>query len=151
MKITYNLKSFEPVPEGERILEITEAKCTPSGKPTQLDVTYKDVETGRTLKSNYKFNIPGALMAMGFLCKTALNMEDAGEFDTITDTPKLIGKKLVVNVKHTEGTQPKEDGTFPIFANIDKIISLASATTKTTTSIPSGVSPRNAIATDDLD
>lgn len=151
MKITYNLKSFEPVPEGERILEITEAKCTPSGKPTQLDVTYKDVETGRTLKSNYKFNIPGALMAMGFLCKTALNMEDAGEFDTITDTPKLIGKKLVANVKHTEGTQPKEDGTFPIFANIDKIISLASATTKTTTSIPSGVSPRNAIATDDLD
>ena len=153
MKITYNLKSIEPVPEGERILEITDAKCTPSGKPSQLEVTYKDVETGRTLKSNYKFNVQGALMAMGFLCKVALNMEDAGEFDTITDTPKLIGKKLLANVKHTEGTTPKEDGTFPIFANIDKIISLASTTsnTNTITSIPSGVSPRAAIATDDLD
>ena len=92
-------------------------------------------------------------MAMGFLCKVALNMEDAGEFDTITDTPKLIGKKLLANVKHTEGTTPKEDGTFPIFANIDKIISLAStaSNTNTITSIPSGVSPRAAIATDDLD
>lgn len=151
MKITYNLKSFEPVPEGERILEITEAKCTPSGKPAQLDVTFKDVETGRTLKSTYKFSIQGAVFAMGFLCKVALNMEDAGEFDTVTDTPKLIGKKVLASVKHVEGTTPKDDGTFPIFANIDKIIGPATTSTKTTSSIPSGVSPRNAIATDDLD
>lgn len=147
MKITYNLKSFDPVPMGERILEITEAKCTPSGKPAQLDVTYKDTETGRILKSNYKFNVPGALMAMGFLCKTALKMEDAGEFDTVTDTPKLIGKKLLVVVKHTEGTTPKDDGSYPIFANIEKIIELVEDSNNT------AVSPRNAIAsaTDDLD
>lgn len=153
MKIVYNLKSFEPVPEGERILEITEAKCTPSGKPQQLDVTFKDVETGRTLKSNYKFNIPGAVMAMGFLCKVVLKMEDAGEFDTQVDTPRLVGKKVLALVKHVEGTTPKEDGTFPIFANIDKIIDGVgrTETTTTTTSTQTNVTPRQAIADNDLD
>lgn len=152
MKIVYNLKSFEPVPEGRRVLEITESKCSPSGKPQQLDVTFKDIETGRTLKSTYKFNIQGAVMAMGFLCKTALHMEDAGEFDTTTDTPKLIGKRLLAEVVHTQGSTPKEDGSFPIFANISKILGEASDV-NALEDTPSVVSPRNAISnnTDDLD
>lgn len=151
MKISYNLKSFEPVPEGKRVLEITESKCTPSGKPQQLDVTFKDVETGRTLKSTYKFNIQGAVMAMGFLCKTALQMEDAGEFDTTTDTPRLIGKRLLAEVVHTQGTTPKEDGSFPVFANISKIVGLVNNTSALNDTILT--TPRNAIssATDDLD
>lgn len=152
MKIVYNLKSFEPVPEGKRVLEITEAKCSPSGKPQQLDVTFKDVETGRTLKSTYKFSIPGAVMAMGFLCKTALHMEDAGEFDTTTDTPRLIGKRLLAEVVHTQGITPKENGTFPTFANISKIIGETNDVTAVDDA-PAVVSPRNAISNniDDLD
>lgn len=152
MKIVYNLKSFEPVPEGQRVLEITESKCSPSGKPQQLEVTFKDVETGRTLKSTYKFSISGAVMAMGFLCKTALHMEDAGEFDTTTDTPKLIGKRLLAEVTHTIGSTPREDGTYPVFANVSKIIS--EVNTENASSTPTNnVSPRNAIANanDDLD
>lgn len=124
MMIKYNLNTYEPVPMGERVLQITDAKCVPSGKPQKLEITYKDVETGRTLKSSYSFNIPGALMAMGFLCKTVLKMEDSGEFDTINDTPKLVGKKILAVIKHVEGTTEREDGTLPVFANIEKVISL---------------------------
>jgi len=43
--IKVNLQGgFKIVQEGERVLEITEAKCLPSGKPEKLELTMKDVE-----------------------------------------------------------------------------------------------------------
>ncbi len=147
MKILFNLEQFTPVDAGERVLVIKDAKCVPSGKPTKIELTFEDVKTTRTLKSSYSFSTEGAMRAFGFLCRTALNVPDMGEFDTNTDTQKLIGVKLVCEVVHTEGTQPREDGTFPIFANISKVLSRYEEGYEASTA----ASPRNSIPTGDLD
>ena len=124
--IKFNLekREFKICPEGERILEITKAECTPSGKPNKLSVTFKDTETGAFINSRYDFNNDKGLFAMGMLCKVALGMQDQDEFDTAKDTKNLIGKKLICEVVHTQGSQAREDGTYPTFANIRKTIKL---------------------------
>lgn len=151
-KIKFDLANYEPVPEGERILEITKAECKPSGKPTALHVTFKDLQTNSTILNRYDFNSNGGLTAMAIMCRIALDLPNAGEFDTISDTPKLIGKKLVCEVVHNQGSQPREDGTFPVFANIKKVISRADdVATISTTVTDTTVSPRQAIIGNDLD
>ena len=151
MKISFNLENFTPIDEGERTLKITKAECKPSGKPTQAEVTFVEVTTNKTLKSRYDFNNQYGLMAFGFLCRTALGIPDMGEFET-SDIGQLVGKVVVCEIAHTEGTQPREDGTFPVFANIKKVLRRldveAPYTGETTTS-----SPRASIKSvgDDLD
>ena len=122
MKIKLNLNNYEPIPEGEQVLEITKAECKPSGKPTGCSVTFKDGK-GRMLTNKYDFNNPTGLTIFAILCRHALGMQDMEEFDTAIDTPKLVGKKVVCEIVHNQGTQPREDGTYPIFANIKKILS----------------------------
>ena len=151
-KIKFDLANYEPVPEGERILEITKAECKPSGKPTALHVTFKDLQTNSTILNRYDFNSNGGLTAMAIMCRIALDLPNAGEFDTISDTPKLIGKKLVCEVVHNQGSQPREDGTFPVFANIKKVISRADdVATISTTISDATLSPRQAVIGNDLD
>lgn len=147
MKIKMNLKNnFKLVEEGERVLTITKAECTPSGKPDKMKVTFQDSEGG-LVNSQYNFDNSGALFAMGKLLEVALGFEDGEEFDTKTDTPKLVGKKLLCEVVHTQGTKPNKDGELPTFASIKKTISLVSDDGE----VVSNQSPRNAIATDDED
>ena len=147
MRIKMNLKgSFTIVPEGERVLEITKAECTPSGKPDKLKVTFKDVEGG-IINNQYTFNNDKSLFAMGKLLETALGFEDGDEFDTKTDTARLVGKVLLCEVTHTQGTKPNENGELPTFANIKRTISLITNDGE----VVSNQSPRNAIATDDED
>lgn len=122
MKIKFNLNNYEPIPEGEQVLEITKAECKPSGKPTGCSVTFKDAK-GRMLTNKYDFNNPTGLTIFAILCRYALDIQDMEEFDTIIDTPKLVGKKIVCEIVHNQGTQAREDGTYPIFANIKKIVS----------------------------
>ena len=124
MKIKFDLATFEPIPEGERVLEITKAECKPSGKPTEMIVTFKDTATNRTLNNRYNFANSGGLTAMAIMCRIALGLEDMDEFDTVSDTPKLVGKRLNCEVIHNQGSQPREDGTYATFANIKKVISL---------------------------
>lgn len=153
--IKFNLDSFEPVPEGIRNLEIVEAVAVPSGKPTRIDVTFKDIATNRKLKNSYRFDNKGGLAALGFLCRTALSLPDMGEFDT-ANTKDLVGKILECEVAHSEGTQPREDGTFATFANIKKVNKLLTGSEGTVVDVDevlSSASPRASIptATDDLD
>jgi len=143
MKIKFNLEEFKPIDEGERTLRISEAKCIPSGKPQKIEITFVDTQTQRSLKNSYSFTSEGGMRAFGFLCRVALNIPDLGEFDT-ADIDKLVGKTLICNVVHTQGTTMRENGTYPIFANISRVISLAGNTAT------EEVSPRNAIASDDL-
>lgn len=148
-KIKFDLATFEPIPEGERTLQITKAECKPSGKPTAMHVTFKDTLTGRTLVNRYDFSSSGGLTAMAIMCRIALNLPDADEFDTVTDTPKLVGRVLKCEVVHNEGTQPREDGTLPIFANIKKVIELVN---DNQVEIPAtNASPRQTIIGNDLD
>lgn len=142
MMIKMNLKgNFKTVPEGERVLTITKAEATPSGKPDKLKVTFQDSEGG-FINSQYKFDISGALYQMSMLVSTALGLEDGDEFDTKNDTPKLVGKKVLCEVIHVEGTRPNEDGELPVFANIKRILKLVEEESD---------SPRNSIASNDDD
>lgn len=125
MKIKMNLKgNFKLVPEGERVLEITKAECKPSGKPNALVVTFQDSEGG-IINNRYNFDTQGGLFSMVMLVSNALGLQDGDDFDTKLDTPKLVGKKLVCEVVHNEGTRPNENGEVPTFANVKKVISLA--------------------------
>lgn len=151
MKVKLNLNSnFKLAEEGEQVLEITKAECTPSGKPNCLKVTFK-AANGGFINSKYDFNNDKAMFGMGILVSKALEMEDGDEFDTKEDTPKLVGKKLLCEVVHTQGSKPNEDGELPTFANVKKVISLVNEETGEI----SEESPRNMIASqddeDDLD
>lgn len=150
MKIRMNMKGFKLVEEGERVLKITKAECTPSGKPDKLKVTFQDVKDGGMINSQYSFNNSGAVFAMSKLAEVALGLEDGDEFDTKTDTARLVGKELLCEVVHTQGTKPNNDGELPTFANVKKVISLADTSTGEIVD-----SPRNVIANqddeDDLD
>ena len=144
MKIKMNMKGFKLVEEGERVLKITKAECTPSGKPDKLKVTFQDVKDGGMINSQYSFNNSGAVFAMSKLAEVALGLEDGDEFDTKTDTARLVGKELLCEVVHTQGTKPNNDGELPTFANVKKVISLADTSTGEIVD-----SPRNAIANQD--
>lgn len=147
MLIKMNLKgNFTLVPEGERVLEITKSECTPSGKPDKMKVTFKDSDGG-FINSQYNFDNDKSLFAMGKLLETALGFEDGDEFDTKSDPKRLIGKKLLCEVVHTQGTKPNEDGELPTFANLKKTISLVTDDGE----VVANQSPRNAIADDDED
>lgn len=149
MKIKMNLNgNFKLCPEGERILTITKAECKPSGKPDNMKVTFQDTEGG-FVNSKYDFTNDKSLFAMGMLVSKVLEIEDGEEFDTKTDTPRLVGKKVLCEVVHTEGTKPNEDGELPIFANIKKVISLVDDETGEVQT--SEKSARNMIADDEDD
>ena len=95
-----NLKgNFKIVPEGERILTITKAEATPSGKPDKLKVTFQDIEGG-TIESRYMFDNDVSIYAMSMLISKALGLGDGEEFDTKRDTEKLIGVKVKCEVVH---------------------------------------------------
>ena len=143
MKIRMNLKNnFKLVEEGERELKITKAECKPSGKPNSLVVTFQDTEGG-FINNRYNFDNDKSLFALGKLLEVALGFEDGDEFDTKSDTERLVGKTILCEVVHTQGSKPNENGEFPTFANIKRTISLVEET--------SDISPRNAIANDDED
>lgn len=148
MKIRMNMKGFKLVEEGERVLKITKAECSPSGKPDKLKVTFQDVKDGGTINSQYNFNNSGAVFAMSKLAEVALGLEDGDEFDTKEHTAQLVGKELLCEVVHTKGTKPNDKGELPTFANVKKVISLANGNTGEVID-----SPRNAITSqdDDLD
>lgn len=151
MVIKMNLQNnFVLVPAGERVLEITKAECKPSGKPTAMHVTFKDEITGGVIQNKYDFAVPGAMTAMSIMINYALGLVDGEEFDTVNDTPRLVGKKLVCEVTHAQGNKAGKDGKIPTFANIGKVIGAYEETGEVVTT-PSTVSARQAIATDDLD
>lgn len=146
MKVKMNLSgNFKLVEEGEQVLEITKAEASPSGRPERLKVTFR-ANNGGFINTRYEFNNDKSLWAMGMMLSKALGLEDGDEFDTKTDTPKLIGKKLLCEVVHTEGTKPNDDGELPIFANIKKVIALVNDDTGEVEE-----SPRNMIANNDDD
>lgn len=144
MKIKVMTKgNFTLVPEGERVLKITKAECTPSGKPSRLKLTFQDTDGG-IINSQYSFDNDKALFAMGKLLEVVLGFDDGDEFDTKTDCERLINKIIIGEVVHTEGTKPNENGELPIFANLKKVISLVDTATGEVES-----SPRNEISNDD--
>ena len=116
MMIKVNLKGgFKTVQEGERVLEITEAKFTPSGAPDRLVLSMKDTEDGATLQNTFNMKNETGLWAMGMMLNVALGLEDGDDFNT-NDVNKLIGVKLLCEVTHSEYNGRT-------YANVKKVIS----------------------------
>lgn len=148
MKIKLNLKNnYKIVPEGQRTLTITNAEFRPVGKPQELRVTFQDTEGGN-IYTTYSINTDMGKFLMGILISTALGLQDNDVFDT-DDVDQLVGKKLLCEVVHKNGSKPNENGEVPTFANIKRIIKLADDYADT------DLSPRNMIKNnndfDDLD
>lgn len=115
MMIKVNLKNnYKTVQAGERVLEITGAKVSPSGKPDKLTLNMKDIEDGASLMNNYNFNNETSLWAMGMMLSTALGLQDGDEFDT-KDVEALVGVKLRCEVTHSEYNGKT-------YANVRKVI-----------------------------
>lgn len=152
MMIKLNLNNnYKTVQEGERVLEITGAKVTPSGKPNKLQLNMKDVEDGATLLNSYNFDNDTSVWAMGIMLSTALGLQDGDDFDT-KDVEKLVGIKLLCEVTHSE----YNDKTY---ANVRRVISKVDDTNgvvednidlKAIESVVTEAYGRNAIV-DDLD
>lgn len=145
MKIKLNLKNnYKIVPEGQRILTVKNAEFRPVGKPQELRVIFEDSEGG-LINTRYDMTNDKSNWIMGIFISTALNLSsDEEEFET-KDVEKLIGKKLLCEVVHRDGTKPNDNGEVPVFANINKIIKRIDDYTDT------DLSPRNMIADDDFD
>jgi hypothetical protein len=113
--IKINLKNnYKTVQEGERVLEITDAKATPSGKPNKLQLNMRDVEDGATLINSYKFDNDTSVWAMGVMLNKALGLEDGDDFDT-NNVSQLIGVKLLCEVTRSEYNGKT-------YANVRKVI-----------------------------
>ena len=118
--IKINLKgSYKTVQEGERVLEITDAKATPSGKPEKISINMRDVEDGASLINNYNFNNEISMWAFGVMLNIALGIGDGDTFDT-NDLNKLKGIKLLCEVSHSEYNGKT-------YANVKKVISKVEA------------------------
>lgn len=122
MEIKLNLKGgFKTVQEGERVLEITKAECTPSGAPQKLVLNMKDVEDGASLINTYKFDNSTSVWAMGMMLNIALGLEDGATFNT-KDAKELEGVKLVCEITHSEYNGKT-------YANVKRVISKVDETT----------------------
>lgn len=122
MEIKLNLKGgFKTVQEGERVLEITKAECTPSGAPQKLVLNMKDVEDGASLINTYKFDNSTSVWAMGMMLNIALGLEDGATFNT-KDAKELEGIKLLCEITHSEYNGKT-------YANVKRVISKVDKTT----------------------
>lgn len=117
MKITINTekREYKQVPAGTRNLTIVEAKSIPSGAPQQIQIRFKDVETGATLLKSYKYTSSGAMFYFGKMLKVALGLSDGDSFDTMGDAERLIGITLecIVSVRDFNGKN---------YADIDEFV-----------------------------
>lgn len=139
--IKFNLnRTFKMVQEGERVLEITECKATPSGYPTEMKWTLKDVEDGATL--NDKCNFTTTLWKLSTLASVVLGVKDGDEMDVSELAKQLTGAKVLCEIVHVEGSNPREDGTLPKFANVKRYIS---SVEDTTTNVVANENPRASI------
>lgn len=120
--IKFNLKGgFKVVPEGERILKITEYKAIPSGNPEKISMVMEDTEGGRIF-NNFDLKNDKSVYAFGLLCEKALGIKDGDIFDVVNDGKKLVGISLRCEVKHSTGTTLNANGEYPVFANVKKVI-----------------------------
>lgn len=126
--------SFALVPAGEDVvLGITSAKAMPKAmskaKPSKIEVVFTHANGG-TIKQTYDLNKklkktdknPIGLVLFSILARTALGDSSLENFSLSKDLPKLVGKNLVCEVKHSD---PKDNENGYVYANIKKIVRLA--------------------------
>lgn len=118
--IKFNLnRNYALMEEGEKVVTLTSVEASPSGNPTDIKVIYTD-DKGATIQE--KINLDRALWKISAIAQAILNVQDGEEMTPADLCKQLKGKKLRVEVKHNQGSQPREDGTYPTFANVSKIL-----------------------------
>lgn len=113
-------KKFSVVAEGDVVLCINKVELKPEAKPQYVYVTLNDVD-GNNVQSRYDLTNKTSVFILGLLYKTSLNLED-NKCDT-SQLKNMVGNYVLCNIAHSQGTKAREDGSFPVFANIKKIIS----------------------------
>lgn len=122
--------SFTLVPAGEDVvLGITRVKAMPKAKPSKIEVVFTHANGG-AIKQTYDLNKklkktdknPIGLVLFSILARTALGDSSLEDFSLSKDLPKLVGKNLVCEVKHSD---PKDNENGCVYANIKKIVRLA--------------------------
>ena len=118
--IKFNLnRTYKTMEEGEKVVTLTSVEASPSGNPTDIKITYTD-DKGVTLQE--KINLDRALWKISRIAEAVLDAKDGEEMGISDLCKQLQGKKLRVEVVHNQGSQPREDGTYPTFANVSKIL-----------------------------
>ena len=145
--IKINLQGYTRIPEGIKDLTIESAKATPSGDPKKIEIVFVDKLSGGKLTHKVNLDNNTSVYIFSLIVSYTLGLSDGADFDVINDTPKLVGKSIKAEVKHVEGTQPREDGTLPIFVNLGRIIGPVDETLPQHTH-NTDVSPRQAIIDD---
>lgn len=122
MLVKFNLsRNYKMIPEGTHELTIQDCVASPSGAPTEVKITWSDKE-GTTVVE--KCNFKTTLWKLSRICEVAFGIKDGEEMELDEIIKKLKGKTFVCEVVHTKGTQPREDGSYATFVNINKVVSL---------------------------
>lgn len=121
MKVKFNLsRGFKLVPEGEQVLTITEINAVPSGLPKQVKITWTDA-TGTNLLETC--DLATTIWKLSRICEVAFGIKDGEEMELDEIISGLKGKQFECEIVHTQGKNPREDGTYPTYANIKNILS----------------------------
>lgn len=114
-KVNFGKKpeGFRLMPEGEQTLKITKVAGLPRANVTNVDVEFVNAD-GIKLKNKYDLTTDGGYAAFYYLVQNGCGIDLDGEFDIDT----LVGKYVLVEIVHREGSRPREDGTVAVFANI---------------------------------
>lgn len=112
-------QGFKMIPEGEHVLHVTNVKGMPRDNVTLVTMDMKNAEGlgfGGKYPQKYDLTSDGGWAAFYFLLKNGYGI-DLSEGDSF-DIEKLEDTYVTVEIVHKEGTKPRDDGSYPVFANI---------------------------------
>jgi len=116
--VNFNRKpSFRIIPEGVQTLKITKVSGIPRAAVTSVTVSFA-TEDGITQDMKYDLTNQYSYNAFYYLVSNGCGFDLDGDFDI----DNMVGKYVEVEIRHRDGARPREDGTFPVFANIKRTI-----------------------------
>jgi hypothetical protein len=116
IKLTKPESSWKIPPEGEQTMYIEKVEAAPRTNPTNITVHFR-LADGTRFQNRYDLTKSGGYAAFYYLVTNG-----CGIAEDELDINDIVGKFVKVLVVHTQGTQPKEDGTLPVFANIKQTL-----------------------------
>lgn len=106
-------KPFRLMPEGEQTLHIEKVEGLPRANVTTVTVTFAN-EDGIKLINKYDLTNDGGYAAFYYLVTVGCGFDVNDNFDI----DNLAGRFVRVEIVHKNGSKPREDGTYAVFANI---------------------------------
>lgn len=110
-KIQLSNKTFEPMPEGTYVVEITEVEYKQALNLIKVTIAN---HAGKSTTKKYDLSKDGALNAFSILAQKALDCEPDSEINP----DELKGKFIRVTIEHDEKESTKQPGKMVIFDKI---------------------------------